>query len=160
MLDRGGLRSRVVAQQRLDQRLALATDPPQHGVDEPRGVRCPRPLDQLDRLIDRGVVGGSVGEEQLVDAEAQPGQHRRVDLTQRPVDEPVERGVDRAAALHGAIAEPLRLGSLATLELGGVGRLTKGQLSVRFALEGGADRLERELTGGSDHSLGREWPRR
>jgi len=60
----------------------------------------------------------------------------------------------RRAALHGAVAEPLRLGPLATVELGGVGRLPKGQLCVRLALEGGPDRLEGELAGGSDHDNG------
>ena len=116
-------------------------------LTKPAACGGPGPLDQLDRLVDRGVVGRAVGEEELVEAEAQAGQHRRVELAQRAVDEPLERRVDRAAPLHGAVGEPLRLGALAAVELGAVRRLAEGALGVRFVLEGRPDRLEGELRG-------------
>ena len=50
-------------------------------------------LDQLDRLVDGGVVGGGVGEEQLVEAEPQGRQHRRVEQPGRAAGEPFDRGV-------------------------------------------------------------------
>ena len=74
------------------------------------------PLDQLDRLVDGGVVGGAVGEEQLVEAEAQGGQDRRVEQPGRALGEAFDRRVGGAAALHGAVGEPLRLGALAAVE--------------------------------------------
>ena len=69
--DRGGLGGRVVAEQRRGQLAALAGRPAQHRVDEAGGVGGAGALDQLDRLVDGGVVGRAVGEEQLVEAEAQ-----------------------------------------------------------------------------------------
>ena len=50
-------------------------------------MAAPARLDQLDRLADRGVVRGRVGEEQLVEAESQRGEDRRVEAAQRAVDE-------------------------------------------------------------------------
>ena len=74
-------------------------------------------LDQLDRLVDRRVVGRAVGEEQLVEAEAQGGDHRRVEQPRRAFGEALDRRVGGAAALHGAEGEALRLGALATGQL-------------------------------------------
>ena len=93
MGDRGGLRGRVVAEQRRGQRLALAGGAAQDGVDEAGGVGGAGALDQLDRLVDGGVVGGAVGEEQLVEAEPQGGEDRRVEQPGRAVGEPFDRGV-------------------------------------------------------------------
>ena len=114
--DRGRLGGRVVAEQRLAQLLALASGPPQHRVDEPGGVGGAGPLDQLDRLVDGGVVGGPVGEEQLVEAEPQAGEHRRVEQPGRTLREALDRGVGGPAPLHGAVGEALRLGALAAPE--------------------------------------------
>ena len=68
------------------------------------------PLDQLDRLVDRRVIGRPVGEEKLVEAEAQGGEHRRVEQPRRALGEALDRGVGGSAALDGAVGEPLRLG--------------------------------------------------
>ena len=73
-------------------------------------------LDQLDRLVDGGVVGGGVGEEQLVEAEPQRRQHRRVEQPGRAPGEPFDRDVAGAAALHGAVGEALGLGAVAAGE--------------------------------------------
>ena len=73
-------------------------------------------LDQLDRLVDGGVIGGAVGEEQLVEAEPQGGEHRRVEQPGRAPGEPFDRRVGGAAPLHGAVGEPLRLGALAAAD--------------------------------------------
>ncbi len=55
-------------------------------------------LDQLDRLVDGGVVGGPVGEEQLVEAEAQRRGDRRVEQPDRPTGELLDRRVGGAFA--------------------------------------------------------------
>ena len=151
---------RVVAEQGCRESVALAGGTAQDGVDEPRGMGSTGPLDQLDRLVDRGVIGRSVGEEQLVDAQPQAGQDGRVELAQWAVDEPLEGRVDRAAPLHGAEGEPLRLRPLAAVELTHIGRLAEGALGVGAVLECRPDRLEGEQAGGRDHSFGSGWPRR
>ena len=97
---------------------ALADRSAQDGVDQAGGVGGAGPLDQLDRLVDRGVVGRGVGEEQLVEAEPQRGQHRRVEQSRRALGEPFDRDVAGAAALHGAVGEALGLGALAAVETG------------------------------------------
>jgi hypothetical protein len=160
----GDLRGRVVTQQRLDQRVALAARPAQHGIDETGCVWRSRALDQLHCLINGSVVGRGIGEEQLVDAQSQPREDGRVEVTQRPVDEPLQRGVDRSASLHRAEGEPLRLASLAAVQLGLIGCAAKGPLGGSIALEARADCLEGKLPRRRDrapaHSFSGEWPRR
>ena len=95
-------------------------------LTRPDGVRRAGALDQLDRLVDRGVVGRAVGEEQLVEAEPQRRQHRRVEQPRSPAGEPLDRGVGGAAALHGAVGEPLRLGPLAPAEPAALGACAEG----------------------------------
>ena len=73
-------------------------------------------LDQLDGLVDRGVVGRRVGEQQLVEAEPQRGQDRRVEQADRALGEALDRRVAGPAALDGAVGESLRLGALAAGE--------------------------------------------
>jgi hypothetical protein len=158
--DRGRLRGRVVAEQQPDQLLPLAGRAAQHRVDEPRGVRGAGLLRQLDRLVDGGVVGRRVGEEQLIGAQAQRREDGRIELSQRPIDESFERGVDRSPALHGSEGEALGLGTVAAAQPALVGRPAKGALGVRLFPEGRPDGLVGELARRRDHNLGSGWPRR
>ena len=162
MGDRGGLRGRVVLEQGRGQLGALAGGPAQDRVDEAGGVGGAGALDQLDRLVDGGVVGGAVGEEQLVEAEAQGGEHRRVEQPGRAAGQAFDRGVGGAAALDGAVGEPLGLGALAPLEAEALGAGAEGALGEGVLLEGLPDRREGERAGRRDHghSFGSEWPRR
>ena len=119
------------------------------------------PLDQLDRLVDRGVVGGRVGEEQLVEAEPQRRQHRRVEQPRRALGEALDRGVGGAAALHGAVGEPLRLGALAAAEAALVRRRAEGALGEGALLEGRPEHLEGERPAREPlTAFGSGWPRR
>ena len=148
-------------QQRRGQLLALAGRAAQHRVDEAGGVGGAGSLDQLDRLVDGGVVGGAVGEEQLVEAEPQGRQHRRVEQAGRAPGQPFDRGVGGAAALDGAVGEPLGLGALAAVEAEPLGAGAEGALGEGVLLEGLPDRREGERAGRRDHgSFGSEWPRR
>ncbi len=162
MGDGGGLGSRVVPEQGGDQLGALPRRAPQHRVDEAGGVSGAGRLDQLDRLVDRGVVGGRVGEEQLVEAEAQRRQHGRVEQSGRAAREPLDRRVGGAAPLHRPVGEALGLGPLAPGQAVAVGGGAEGPLGEGAVLEGGADHLEGERPGGGDgtHSFGNGWPRR
>ena len=117
------------------------------------------PLDQLDRLVDGGVVGGAVGEEQLVEAEAQRRQHRRVEQPGRAAGEPLDRGVGGAAALDGAVGEPLGLGALAAGEAEALGLGAEGALGEGVVLEGRADRREGERAGRETRSARRSQSR-
>jgi hypothetical protein len=159
--DRGRLGSRVVLQQSGRQLDAFAGRPPQDRVDEAGGVRRASALDQLHRLVDGGVVGRAVGEEQLVQAQPQGGQHRRIEQPRRAPGQPFDRGVGRAAALDGAVGEPLRLSALATVEVEALGAGAEGALGEGVLLEGLPDRLEGERAGRRDQgSFGSKWPRR
>jgi hypothetical protein len=98
-----------------------------------------------------------------------PGrEHGLIVAAQRPVGEALESGVERGAALHGAVGEALGLGALATVDVTFVRGLAEGALGVGLALEGCPDRLEGEPAGRRDddsgprraHSFGSEWPRR
>ena len=107
------------------------------------------PLGQLDRLVDGGVVGGAVGEQQLVEAEPQRRQDGRVEQAGRAVGEAFDRRVEGAAALDRAVGEPLRLGALAAGQPALLGAGAEGALGEGVVLEGGAERLEGERAGGA-----------
>ena len=118
-------------------------------------------LGQLDRLVDGGVVGGAVGEEQLVEPEAQGGEDRRVEQAGGAAGEALDRSVARPPPLHGAVGEALGLGPLAAVEAEALGAGAEGALGVGVLLEGLADRREGERARRRDHgSFGSEWPRR
>ena len=86
MGDRGALRGRVVVEQRGGELGPLARRPPQDRVDEAGGVGgARRALTELDRLVDGGMVGSRVAEEQLEEAEAQGGEDRRVEALGGPL---------------------------------------------------------------------------
>ena len=142
---------------------AFAPRPAQDRVDEAGGVRRAGSLDQLDRLVDGGVVGRAVGEEQLVEAEAQGGEHRRVEQPRRALGEPLDRRVGGSAPLDRAVGEPLRLGALAPVDAPLRRGLAEGALGEGVLLEGRPEHLEGERPGRRDPALlGAQsgWPRR
>ena len=122
----------------------------------------PGALDQLDGLVDRGVVGRRVGEQELVEAEAQGGQDRRVEAPGRPAR---RAGRSRrrlvAAPLDGAVGEALRLGALATAQALASRRRPRKARSVK-APSSKVSRTTSKATRPrlGDHSFGSEWPRR
>ena len=125
-------------------RLAQALCPAQDGVDEARGVGGAAGLGQLDRLVDGGVVGRGVGEEELVEAESQGSQHRRVEQAGRALGEAFDRDVAGAAALDGGVGEALRLGAVAAAEAEAVRLGAEDALGEGVVLKGGANRREGE----------------
>ena len=73
---------------------------------------------QLDRLVHRRVARHAVDVAELVRTEAQGREHRRVELVHRPPAERLDRVVERARPLHGAVGEPLRQCAVARVEPG------------------------------------------
>ena len=138
-------------------------------LTRPGGMRCAGALDQLDRLVDGGVVGGAVGEEQLVEAEPQRGQHRRVEQPRRAAGQTFDRGVGGAAALDGAVGEPLGLGALAARR----GRARSAPARKARSVKASRSKVSRIVSKASERagaiahcsprthgSFGSEWPRR
>ena len=121
--------------------------PAQDRVDEARRMRCLRRLGQLDRLVDSGVVGGAVGEEELVEAEPQRRQDGRVEEAGRAVGEAFDRRVEGAAALDRAVGEALRLGALTALQPALLGPGAEGALGEGLFLEGGPQHRRRRAPG-------------
>ena len=113
-------------------------------------------LDQLDGLVDGGVVGCRVGEQELEKAEPQAGQHRRVEQSRRALGEALDRRVAGPAPLHGPIGEALRLSPLAAAEAALAGPLAEGELGEGPLLERRPNRLEGDGPGHRHlaHSLG------
>ena len=153
MGDGGELRSRVVAEQRLAELGAFPPRAAQDGVDEARRVSRPGFLDQLDRLVDGGVIGRAVGEEQLVEAQAQSGDHRRIEHPRRAFGEPLDRRVAGAAALDRAVGDALGLGPLAAADAPHRRGLAEGALGEGVLLEGRAQHFVGERPGGRDPAL-------
>src|SRR5207253_8880077 len=85
---------------------------------------------------------------ELVRAEPQRGTHRRVELADRPTAERLDRVVERAYPLHGAVREPLRERAVATIERRGGG--AERAVRVRVVLEDAHHRLVRRAAGRGD----------
>ena len=125
--------------------------PSQDGIHQPRsGIGAPPPLGalsrdarlrQLDGLVDRGVVGRGAGLEQLEQAESQGGQHRPVQLVGRAGGEQLDQMVGRAASLDRAVREPLRLGSLTSVQTVARGGGRECAIGPRVVLEDPAENL-------------------
>src|SRR5262245_23314988 len=95
-------------------------------------AREPRSTDELDRLVDRGVLG-HVGEAELICAEPQRGANGRVELAHRALTERVNRMVEGAHSLHGAEGEALRERAVAAVEARG--RAAESTIRVRVFFE-------------------------
>ena len=87
-------------------------DAAEHGVDVAGDPGAADRLGEVDRGRDGG-VGADPGAEQLVRAEAQHEQHRRVELFQRAVAARGEHGVVAALAAQGAVGQLGREGGVA-----------------------------------------------
>ena len=73
-------------------------------------------LGELDGVADDRVVGRAAQVEELVQPEAQRGQHRRVEARGRALGELLDQVVERALALHGAVGESHRKRAVARIE--------------------------------------------
>ncbi len=102
-------------------------EPAKHGVRERHGTLQPRAADELDGLVDCRVPGDALDEAELVGAESQRSSHRRVEPVHSPAPEPLDRVVERACALHGAVCETLRERTVTVVETGHGG----AQCSIR-----------------------------
>ena len=93
----------------------LAGAAAQHGVDELRAAGR-LALDQLDGLADRRVGGHAVRVGELVEAEAQRGEHERLEPLDRAPGERLDQVVERRPALHRAVGQAHRERALARVE--------------------------------------------
>ena len=111
----------------LEKRGDAVGEPAKHGVRERDGTLQTRAPDELDGLVHCRVPGDALDEAELVGAESQRRSHRRVEPVDSPAPEPLDRVVERARALHGAVREPLRERSVTVVETGHGG----AQCSIR-----------------------------
>ena len=75
----------------------------------------PRGADELDRVVGHR-MHGLVAPAELVGAETQRRDHRRIELSHRPLAELLDAEVDRPRALHRPVGEPLRERPVAVVE--------------------------------------------
>ncbi len=85
-------------------RARLGAGPPQDGVHQAGAARRVR-LGERHRLADRGMGGDAIEERELVHAEAQRGQHRRLEPARRAPGERGDHVVERRAPLHCPVRE-------------------------------------------------------
>jgi hypothetical protein len=132
---RRALRRRVV---QVPEKVIGGRGAPQDGVHEAgagAATTAAVALGELHGLVDGGVVGGGVGEGELVQAQAQRGEDRRVQLLGRAVGEPLDQVVGGAPSLDGAIREPLSLRALAGVEIVALGGRRERPIGPRTVLE-------------------------
>jgi hypothetical protein len=91
------------------------------------------------------VHGDSLRVRELVGAEAERCTNRRVELAHGPPAERVDRVIERANALDGAVGKPLGERALARLEARGCG--AKDTIRVRVVLEDAQDDVVRSSPG-------------
>ena len=91
-------------------------DSPQHRVRERNGPFEARAAHELDRLVHGGVARHAAEVAELVRAEAQRCQHRRIELSDRALPERLDRMIERAQALHRAERELARERPVAIVE--------------------------------------------
>ncbi len=142
-----GLLQRPV-RQRIEERPEPVPEPTQNGVRERHGPLEPGAPHELDRLVD-GRVRCGVGPAELVRAEPQCCEHRRVELPQRSPAERLDRVVERPHALHGAVRDPLRERPLPLVQA--FGGAAERAVGVGVLLEDAQQHLVCHTTGGRDH---------
>jgi hypothetical protein len=135
--------------QRVHARTPLARDPPQHGVDQP-GAAGRAGLGQLDRLADRRVRGDAVQIHELEGTESQRGQHRGVELGDRPAGQLGDHVVQSGAALDRAIRELGRERVVARVKAQAARLAVQRAVGPRPLLEDTAEDRERARTGRRD----------
>ena len=135
--------------QRREQRPDAVRDPAQHGVRERHGPLEPSPADELDGLVHRGVLRYSVEIRELVRAEPERRQDRRVELAHRPLAERLDRVVERPHALHRAERELPRERAVARVEP--FRGAPQGAVGVRLVLEDAPQHLVRRAARRRDH---------
>ena len=101
-----------------EERLDPVRETPEHGVREGDRPLEPSPANELDRLVHSGVARHAVQVAELVRAEPQRRQHRRIELAHRPLAERLDRMVERPLPLHRAEGELPRERAVAIVEVG------------------------------------------
>ena len=96
-------------------------EPPQDGIRELHGPFQPRVAHELHGLAHRRIRGNRIQVGELVGADPESGAHRRVELSHGAAADLLERVVERAHALDGAVRDPLRQRAVALVEAGGGG---------------------------------------
>lgn len=124
----------------LQQQRTLGDGPAQHGVDQARRAAAPG-LGLLDGLVDGGVGGDPVTEQQLVETEAKDGEDRRIERADRPPGQCDDDVVEGVAALDGPVGQAGGQRPLARLQAGGLAR--QRPIRPRPLLEHSADDRQR-----------------
>ena len=131
-----------------EQRLDPVGEPAEHGVRERDRPLEPGAAHELDRLVHGRVAGHAVEVAELVRAEPERREHRRVELAHRPLAERLDRVVERAHPLHRAERELPRERPVAVVEL--LRRRAKRPVGVRVILEDAPEDLVGGRAGGRD----------
>ena len=149
MGDRGLLRGRIVSQSPED-RVPFPQRPAKHSVGEAGGVIGPGFTDQAHCLIDRRVIGGAVGVEQLEDAEPKGCGDRRVRSSSLLLGEIGNHPVRGPSPLDRTESESLGLGPGPAGEFLLDGDLAERGFGVLVLFERAAENGEGNLPLGSD----------
>ncbi len=128
-------------------------EPPQDGVRELHGPFQPRLADELHGLAHRRIGGDRIQVGELVGADPESGAHRRVELAHRAAADLLERVVERADALDGAVGDPLGQRAVALVEAGGGG--CESAVGVGVLLEDAEDDVVGDTACRRDHRLDR-----
>ena len=112
---------------------ALGGEAPEDGVREGHRALEPSPAHELHRLVHGRVARDAVEEDELEGAEAQRRPHRRVEAPDGPPADRLDRVIERAGSLHGAVSELPRESAVAVAQPGG--RAAEGAVGVCLALE-------------------------
>ena len=136
---------------------ALVREPSQHGVRERHRTLEPRAAHELDGLVHRGVARHAVEEGELEGAEPQGCAHGRVETPQRATADRLDRMVERAGPLHGAVRELPGKRPVAVVEPGRRG--PQRAIGVRLVLEHPPDHVERRGARGRDRGRHQRRPR-
>ena len=131
-----------------EQLLDPVADPSEHGVRERDRPLQPGTADELDRLVHGRVAGDAAEEAELVRAEAERREHRRVELPHGPLPERLDRVVERSHPLHRPERELPRERPVAVVEL--LRRRAKRPVGVGVILEDAPDHLVGGRAGGRD----------
>ena len=119
--------------QRSQQRPDAVRNAAEHGVRERDGPLEPGAPDELDGLVHRRVLGHAVEVGELVRAEPQRGEDGRVELSDGPLAERLDRVVERPYALDSAVRELAGERPVALVEA--LGRAPQRPVGVRLLLE-------------------------
>ena len=138
--------------QRVDELAQPLGEAAHDGIRERDGALQTRSTDELDALVHGGVGGDGVEIGELVGADPERGQHRRIELAHGTAAERLDPVVERADALHRPVGDALGERAVTLVErLRGGGERSIG---VRVLLEHAPHDLVRRAPRGRDAAHG------